>query len=81
MHGGKSTGPNTDEGKAVAAANSLKHGTYSSAILEQEEHEYEAAEKVKDLRNDLALARLRPARREGPPDPPGAGLQRRAVRR
>lgn len=33
MHGGKSTGPKTEEGKKKAAAANLKHGQYTNAAI------------------------------------------------
>ena len=58
MHGGKNTGP------PKGNQNALTHGIYSSAVLDQEAEEFEAAGKVRDLKQDLALARLRLLRAE-----------------
>lgn len=33
MHGGKSTGPKTEEGKKKAAAANFKHGRYTNAAI------------------------------------------------
>lgn len=33
MHGGKSTGPKTEQGKKKAAAANLKHGRYTNAAI------------------------------------------------
>jgi hypothetical protein len=64
FHGGKSTGPKTPEGKAAVAGNALKHGIFTRAILEVEEQVYLAAKRIRDLRDDLAMARLRLLRAE-----------------
>jgi hypothetical protein len=37
MHGGKSTGPKTEEGKKKAAMASFKHGRYSNAAIAERE--------------------------------------------
>lgn len=39
LHGGSSTGPNSEEGKKKIAANALKHGGYSEKLLNYEERE------------------------------------------
>ena len=38
MHGGKSTGPKTEEGKRKAAAANFKHGRYSNAAIEERKY-------------------------------------------
>ena len=53
LHGGKSTGP------PKGNANAGTHLGYSSVVLEQEREDFEALEGLKDLRQDLAIARLR----------------------
>lgn len=40
-HGGCSTGPQTEEGKAAVAQNSTKHGFYSSVLGKEEKAAYE----------------------------------------
>lgn len=38
MHGGKSTGPKTEEGKKKAAKANFKHGLYSNAAIAERKY-------------------------------------------
>lgn len=49
MHGGKSTGPKTEEGKNKAAAANFKHGRYSNAAKAEREYMREMMEWGNDL--------------------------------
>lgn len=49
MHGGKSTGPKTEEGKKKAAAANLKHGRYTNAAIAERKDMREMMEWEKDL--------------------------------
>jgi len=52
----KSTGPKTDEGKAVASRNALRHGLAARQIVCYEEHESDYAAFQSAMRNALAPA-------------------------
>ena len=52
MHGGRSTGPKTKEGRQAASSNLLKHGIYSKFFTEEEQ---EYAEKQADPASIMSL--------------------------
>ena len=58
MHGGKSTGPRTSEGKSVAAQNGRKHGVYSRGYTDDELRVVEELRLADDLAQELTLARV-----------------------
>jgi hypothetical protein len=80
MHGGKSTGPKTPKGKAIAAASPLKHGAYSRLFSETfsseeketfkdivaalESDEHETADKI--MKENVALGVVKAARMTNP---------------
>jgi len=53
MHGGKSTGPKTEEGKKKAAAANLKHGRYTNAANAERKYMREMMEWGNDLEDIL----------------------------
>ena len=57
-HGGKSTGP------PQGNQNAVRHGIYMSALLDHEVEDYLAAQEVRSLTQDLAMARFRLLRAE-----------------
>lgn len=63
-HGGRSTGPTTDEGKATVSQNARKHGFYSESLTPEERAVYESQqdqaavkliEEIKVLRAKIAV--------------------------
>jgi hypothetical protein len=56
MNALKSTGPKTQDGKAIVALNPIKHGLLSKEILLQDEDETSLVDLGKKLRYDLAPA-------------------------
>lgn len=51
MHGGKSTGPKTEEGKKKAAAANLKDGRYTNAAIAERKYMREMMKWGDDLDN------------------------------
>jgi hypothetical protein len=58
LHGGASTGPKTDEGKAIIAKSNIKHGHYTKDKLTQRKKEAMIARELRARRKMIEL-RLR----------------------
>jgi hypothetical protein len=53
MHGGPSTGPRTEEGKAAIRASRTKHGRYSQGTIQRRREAREAMRTIRELVRQL----------------------------